>query len=109
MPNTLKATPQKKGKVIVSLRRSGNISEAARLVGVHRATLYAWQQDDSEFAAEWHNAKLEYCDRLEHAERPHQGLGGVFIQSSNDHAADGPLVRQERLGGLLNYYYREAA
>jgi transposase InsO family protein len=37
-----------------------------------------------------------------HAERPHQGLGGVFIQPSNDHAADGPLVRRERLGGLLN-------
>ncbi len=70
MPNTLKATPQKKGKVIVSLRRSGNISEAARLVGVHRATLYAWQQDDSEFAAEWHNAKLEYCDRLKPARAP---------------------------------------
>jgi transposase InsO family protein len=44
-----------------------------------------------------------------HAERPHQGLGGVFIQPSNDHAADDPLVRRERLGGLLNYYYREAA
>ncbi len=42
-------------------------------------------------------------------ERPHQGLGGVFIQPANDNAADGPLVRRERLGGLLNYYYREAA
>jgi putative transposase len=44
-----------------------------------------------------------------HVERPHQGLGGAFIQPSNDHEADGPLVRRERLGGLLNYYYREAA
>ncbi len=44
-----------------------------------------------------------------HAERPHQGLGGVFIKPPNDHAADGPLVRRQRLGGLLNYYYREAA
>ncbi len=44
-----------------------------------------------------------------HVERPHQGLGGVFIQPANDHAVDGPLVRRERLGGLLNYYYREAA
>ena len=26
-----------------------------------------------------------------HAERPHQGLGGAFIQPSNDHAADGPF------------------
>jgi len=44
-----------------------------------------------------------------HVERPHQGLGGAFVQPSTDHAADGPLVKRERLGGLLNYYYREAA
>jgi hypothetical protein len=44
-----------------------------------------------------------------HMERPHQGLGGALIQPANDHAADGPLVRRERLGGVLNYYYREAA
>jgi transposase InsO family protein len=44
-----------------------------------------------------------------HAERPHQGLGGTFIQPNNDNAEDGRLVRRERLGGLLNYYYREAA
>ncbi len=51
------------------------------------------------------------CEYRAHyrAERPHQGLGGALIQPSNDHAADGPLVRRERLGGLLNYYYREAA
>ena len=42
-------------------------------------------------------------------ERPHQGLDGMLIHPANDHAADGPLVRRERLGGLLNYYYREAA
>jgi putative transposase len=44
-----------------------------------------------------------------HVERPHQGLGGAFVQPSNDHAASGPLVRRERVGGLLNYYYRETA
>jgi putative transposase len=44
-----------------------------------------------------------------HVERPHQGLGDALIQPANDHAANGPWVRRERLGGLLNYYYREAA
>jgi hypothetical protein len=44
-----------------------------------------------------------------HAERPHQGLDGRLIQPADRHASDGPLVRRERLGGLLNYYYREAA
>ncbi len=50
----------------------------------------------------------EYMDHY-HVERPHQGLDGAFIQPANDHAAAGPLARRERLGGLLNYYYREAA
>jgi putative transposase len=50
----------------------------------------------------------EYINHY-HIERPHQGLDGTLIQPANDHAADGPLVRRERLGGLLNYYYREAA
>jgi transposase InsO family protein len=44
-----------------------------------------------------------------HAERPHQGLGGAFVRPADVHAADGPLVKRERLGGLLNYDYREAA
>ena len=44
-----------------------------------------------------------------HAERPHQSLDGRLIQPADRHASDGPLVRRERLGGLLNYYYREAA
>ncbi len=44
-----------------------------------------------------------------HVERPHQGLGGAFIQPASDRASDGPVMRRERHGGLLNYYYREAA
>ena len=44
-----------------------------------------------------------------HMERPHQGLDGRLIEPANGHGADGPLVRRERLGGLLNYYYRKAA
>jgi hypothetical protein len=44
-----------------------------------------------------------------HAERPHQGLDGRLIQPADGHAVDGPMVRRERLGGLLNYFYREAA
>ncbi len=44
-----------------------------------------------------------------HVERPHQGLGGALIQPANDQVSDGPVMRGERLGGVLNYYYREAA
>ena len=45
-------------------------------------------------------------------ERFHQGIGGQLIRnvgSTNDNAPDGKVARRSRLGGLLNYYYREAA
>jgi len=32
-----------------------------------------------------------------------------LIEPANDNGASGPVVRRERLGGLLNHYYREAA
>ncbi len=45
-----------------------------------------------------------------HAERNHQGVGNRLLEpvdilrSTND-----PVHRRERLGGMLNFYYREAA
>ncbi len=46
-------------------------------------------------------------------ERYHQGLGGKLIvattSSANDNEAAGEITCHSRLGGLLNYYRREAA
>ena len=44
-----------------------------------------------------------------HEERPHQGLDGEFVAASTQRRNRGPIARRERLGGLLNQYYREAA
>jgi putative transposase len=48
-----------------------------------------------------------------HSERFHQGLGGQLINkeavSANDNRAGGKVVCRSRLGGMLNFYYREAA
>jgi hypothetical protein len=45
-----------------------------------------------------------------HQERNHQGLGNVLIMPCVSSAhREGPLVRNDRLGGLLNYYERAAA
>jgi hypothetical protein len=44
-----------------------------------------------------------------HEERPHQGLNGRLVAASSRAAGDGRIVRRERLGGVLNHYYREAA
>ncbi|MBK8097388.1 MAG: transposase [Planctomycetes bacterium] len=43
-----------------------------------------------------------------HEERPHQGLGNVVPKPSRDSMPnDGAVLRRERLGGLLSYYYRK--
>jgi hypothetical protein len=45
-----------------------------------------------------------------HGERNHQGLGNELIYRSAAIAAHGASIhRHRRLGGMLNFYYREAA
>ena len=45
-----------------------------------------------------------------HLERNHQGLGNRLIVPDSAHVGTtGKIQRRERLGGMLNYYYREAA
>ncbi|UCC32736.1 MAG: transposase [Phycisphaerales bacterium] len=45
-----------------------------------------------------------------HHERNHQGLGNRLIDPREEFGlTDGPVACRERLGGLLRYYYRQAA
>lgn len=45
-----------------------------------------------------------------HTERNHQGLGNRLLSTTNVAGLpDDPVLRRERLGGMLNFYYREAA
>ncbi len=49
-----------------------------------------------------------------HFERNHQGIGNEIIESDNEvllHSkkGEGEILKKERIGGLLNYYYRKAA
>jgi putative transposase len=53
---------------------------------------------------------LSACLRHYHRERNHQGLDNTLIDGiSLDTDGLGPVARCERLGGLLSFYYREAA
>ena len=54
-------------------------------------------------------AVKEYTEHY-HVERNHQGLENELIEDRRG-AADmnGDVERHERLGGILNYYYRRAA
>jgi putative transposase len=45
-----------------------------------------------------------------HGERNHQGLGNQLISPEPGHLGNsGEVQRRQRLGGMLNYYYRAAA
>ena len=45
-----------------------------------------------------------------HTERNHQGLANRMISPESGHLANtGAVQRRQRLGGMLNYYYRTAA
>jgi putative transposase len=53
-------------------------------------------------------ATSEFMARY-HSERNHLGLDNALICPEPEHAgAEGEVQRRERLGGLLNYYYRKA-
>jgi len=55
--------------------------------------------------AQW----AEYVNHY-HCERNHRGLGNRLIYRNGAIAAnDGPIYRHRRLGGMLNFYYYEAA
>ena len=54
-------------------------------------------------------AVAEYIEHY-HEERNHRGLGNLLIRSIPSVAANhGTVGRRQRLGGMLNFYYREAA
>ena len=44
-----------------------------------------------------------------HHERNHQGLGNRLIMNEGPCLATGPIECRRRLGGMLNFYYRQAA
>jgi putative transposase len=51
----------------------------------------------------------EFVDHY-HLERNHQGLDNLLLTTPTSPVNDNaPIARRERLGGLLNYYYRTAA
>jgi transposase InsO family protein len=52
----------------------------------------------------------EYLEHY-HTERNHQGLNQIPFPSPElaRGSPQGKIVRHKRLGGLLNFYYREAA
>jgi transposase InsO family protein len=53
-------------------------------------------------------ATAQFCEHY-HRERNHQGLGNKIIDVDFSSDGDGEAQCRQRLGGLLRYYYRDAA
>ena len=53
-------------------------------------------------------AALQYLEHY-HRERPHQGLRNELLVAHERILPNGSVKRRQRLGGLLNFYYHEAA
>lgn len=74
MANHAKATPQKKGKFLAIVQRTGNVSKAVEAIGIHRNTAYEWRILDPDFALAWDNARKSYVDLME-AEADRRAMG----------------------------------
>jgi len=96
--------------------------------GVTPVALPAWSPNLNAFAERFvESAKSECLDRMVllgeghlraavhefvdhyHQERPHQGLGNELIAPKTTVIGTGQVKCREPLGGLLKFYYREAA
>ena len=59
---------------------------------------------------EWHLRKtLHEFATYYHRERNHQGLANELIERPPEQLRMGAVRRRQRVGGILNYYYRSAA
>ncbi len=55
------------------------------------------------------HAVKEYTEHY-HVERNHQGIGNMLVDDQRGISdSSGGIEHRERLGGMLNYYYRRAA
>jgi hypothetical protein len=70
MANRTKRTPKKARQFIESLvQTGGNVARACKATAIGRTAVYAWRNDDEEFAQAWDEAVEAGLDELEQEAR----------------------------------------
>lgn len=62
---TNRQTLHLKADFLESFAQTGNVSASCRAAGIHRSTVYQWQEIDDQFAAAFRQAEIEAVDALE--------------------------------------------
>lgn len=70
-------TPHARMRFLAEIREHGNVSRAARVIGISRRTAYSVRETDSEFRDDWDEARAEGLDKLE-AEARRRAEQGVL-------------------------------
>lgn len=76
MAKRTRRTIAREQKFLETLRQTCIVSEAAKIAGIGRRTVYQWREADPEFAAAWDEAEQEAADKLER-EAWRRGVEGV--------------------------------
>ena len=91
-----------------SLWRCGRVGASLRLP--RRAGLITSTADWAQFGVNLIHTIISNFVAHYHTERNHQGLANRLISPETGYLTNSGLVqRRQRLGGMLNYYYRSAA
>jgi len=92
------------------LRQHWDLIVAADFFSIEAWTRRGLQRFVILFFMELSTRNVEIAGIASSPERNHQGLDNALICSDPGHVGtEGEVHRRERLGGLLNYYYRQAA
>lgn len=93
-----------------TLRRTANVSDAARAAGIDRKTAYNWRRDDTLFCDQWKQALEEAADVLEAEARRRaiEGYDEPLIHGGRliCDAEGRPVIRKRYSDGLLRMLLR---
>jgi hypothetical protein len=80
--HTIRRTGQLKHAFLEQFRHYGNVTTAAKLAGINRQLVYAWQEADDEFATAFRMADLEATEVLEQEARRRGVEGNPYERTS---------------------------